>query len=389
MKINKQDNYYRFQDNISNNNSISLITIINKNNKEDFLKLRIINQLLKRRTKKLDKYDFELAKSENYDLRFSNTQNDLHNYLLLEQQMQYISEKFTVGSDFQKQTALFNDYISNNHITEAELEVELAAFKVNYDLLLNDHTRYTRRLAIDSVYAENENYLTLNDELALLETIDVESLKQYYQNLNKEHQYIFHKTNSSEVYQQSLLNNQLTIQRYQENSKYSEVEVVKNIDQAKLNLMYCFKEDYSREKLNVFNAIFGGDAYSKLFVNVREAHSICYYVNSKIINRKVIQVETGVNVDNIELAEKLIDEQITAIQTGNINELAIAKQKLISTYYGMENDYHMRKNLMENQILYGLSADIKEITEAIEDVTKNDIIEMANNIEKIKKVVVK
>ncbi len=389
MKINKEDNYYRFQDNISNNNSISLITIITKNNKEDFLKLRIINQLLKRRTKKLDKYAFELAKSENYDLHFSNTQSDLHNYLLLEQQMQYINEKFTAGSDFQQQTALFNDYIANDHISEAELAVELAAFRVNYDLLLNDYTRYTRRLAIDSVYKENENYLTLNDELALLETIDATSLMQYYQNITKEHQYIFHKTNRQEVYQQSLCNKQLEIKRYQEDVEYSEVEVIKNIDQAKLNLIYRFKENYSREKLNVFNAIFGGDAYSKLFVNVREAHSICYYVNSKIINRKVVQVETGVNVDNIELAEKLIDKQIVAMQSGDINELEIAKQKLVSTYYGMENDYHMRKSLTENQILYGLSAEIKEITEAIEAVTKNDIIEMANNIEKIKKVVVK
>ncbi len=389
MKINKKENYYHFQDNISNNNSISLITIITKNNKEDFLKLRIINQLLKRRTKKLNKYEFELAKSENYDLRFSNTQSDLHNYLLLEQQMQYISEKFTTGSSFEQQTALFNDYINNDNISEAELEVELAAFKVNYDLLLNDHTRYTRRLAIDSVYEQNENYLSLKEELDLLDKIDVASLKQYYLNIKKEHQYIFHKTNSTEVYQKSLVNNQLNIKRYQENCEYSEVEVTKNIDQAKLNLMYCFKEDYSREKLNVFNAIFGGDAYSKLFVNVREAHSICYYVNSKIINRKVVQVETGVNVDNIELAEKLIDEQIAAIQAGDIDELVIAKQKLSSTYYGMENDYHIRKSLTENQILYGLTDEIEQITKAIEAVTKNDIIEMANNIEKIKKVVVK
>ncbi len=389
MRITKSKNYYRFADNISNNNVLSLMRIIKKENKEDIFYYRLINKMLKSSTKSLDKIDFEVKKTEYYDTVLNNIQSDLYNYVIIEQKMQYINEKFTPSVTFDNVIDLFNDYIENNRLIQQELEIELASIKVNYDLLLNNHTRYAKRLAMDAVYGHNENYLTLEAEEKLLEKITLSDLQDCVSNTECVHEYVFHKTNANEEYQKKLISEQLEIQKYQECLEFSEIVVEKNIDQAKLNLMYVFSKEYTREALNVFNMILGADSFSKLFVNVREAHSICYYVNSRVVNRKLIQIETGINKANIDQAERLIDEQISAIKNNEISEIELAKAKIVNTYQGMENEYLMRKSLTENNILYGLSDDIGEIINDVMAVTNEEIVEMAMDLKKIKKVVVK
>lgn len=389
MKIINKGNYFRFDDEISNNNIFSLIQIKQKTDKTDIFKQKLINRMLKQTAKGYNKTEFELKKTNYYDLILSHLQSDLHNYLINEHKMQYINNRFTPGVEFIEITELFNDFIENNQLSERDFAVERDAYQVNYELLINNHTRYARRVALDAVYGRNDNYLTLTEEKDLLDQIKLDDLNKYLQQDNIIHEYVFHKTQTSEYNSRILKDNQVKVDKYVEDNEFETIEIIKNIDQAKLNLMYAFTADYTREELNVFNMILGGDSFSKLFVNVREAHSICYYVNSKIVNRKVVQIETGINETNIEKAEKLIDQQLLAMKNGEIEELEVAKNKIINSYRGLENDYLLRKSLIESNILYGLTAEIPEIIELIKNVKADKIIEMANDLKKIKKVVVK
>ena len=56
--------------------------------------------------------------------------------------------------------------------------------------------------------------------------------------------------------------------------------------------------------LYVFNELFGGSPSSRLFLNVREKHSLCYYVSSLLDIRKgLLLVSSGVQAQNIEKAK--------------------------------------------------------------------------------------
>lgn len=97
-----------------------------------------------------------------------------------------------------------------------------------------------------------------------------------------------------------------------------------NVKQGKLCL--GFRTGYKPEEnkyylLQLFNEVFGGSPTSKLFMNVREKMSLCYFCRS-IVNQRngVMIVASGIEFDNKAIAEKAILEQLNAIKEGNITE---------------------------------------------------------------------
>lgn len=97
-----------------------------------------------------------------------------------------------------------------------------------------------------------------------------------------------------------------------------------NVKQGKLCL--GFRTGYKVEEnkyylMQLFNEVFGGSPTSKLFINVREKMSLCYYCRS-IINQRngIMKVASGIEFDNKEIAEKAIIDQLDQIKKGNITE---------------------------------------------------------------------
>lgn len=62
--------------------------------------------------------------------------------------------------------------------------------------------------------------------------------------------------------------------------------------------------------------IFGGGPYSRLFMNVREKMSLCYYCSARYIKHKgILMVQCGVEEENMEKAVKEIQNQLDAMKT--------------------------------------------------------------------------
>ena len=82
-------------------------------------------------------------------------------------------------------------------------------------------------------------------------------------------------------------------------------DVVEEMDvaQSKLEMGFIVKDLASAEDINaarLMSAILGGTASSKLFTNVREKKSLCYYCASRFIKLKgIMMVESGVETANI------------------------------------------------------------------------------------------
>ena len=89
----------------------------------------------------------------------------------------------------------------------------------------------------------------------------------------------------------------------------------------------------TKSALMVFNEIFGGSGNSKLFDNVREKLSLCYYASSYIEDKKgLLIVYSGVDCKNFTAAYDEILAQLEAIRNGDFTgkELEAAKALVIS-----------------------------------------------------------
>ena len=78
----------------------------------------------------------------------------------------------------------------------------------------------------------------------------------------------------------------------------------------------------------VFNAVFGGDVTSKLFLNVRERLSLCYYASSAVNRTKgILLVYSGVEPAKFQQAYDEILAQLEAIRAGEISQWELTSAK--------------------------------------------------------------
>ena len=130
-------------------------------------------------------------------------------------------------------------------------------------------------------------------------------------------------------------------------------------------------------------AVLGGTAHSKLFCNVREKLSLCYYCSSSYIRQKgIMLVESGVERDNIEKAKEAILNEIKAMQNGEITD-----EEIFATKLSMANSFNSACDTVSGIDAYYMSQMLdkqictpSEAVEKINAVTKEDVIRCANKL---------
>jgi predicted Zn-dependent peptidase len=108
-------------------------------------------------------------------------------------------------------------------------------------------------------------------------------------------------------------------------AKSEPIEVTEELDVSQSKIVMAYKSDnQDRYSMRLMNMILGGLPSSKLFRNVREKQSLCYYCQSSYsVSKQTLLIDCGVEKDNIEKAKQAISEQIKAIQSGDISESEI------------------------------------------------------------------
>ena len=169
----------------------------------------------------------------------------------------------------------------------------------------------------------------------------------------------------------------------------SEVKkVTDNLDvtQGKLCMGFRTKKGAGREEYpiyTVYNCIFGGSAVSKLFENVREKLSLCYYVGSSLDRLKEIMVvRSGVEFENFKTAEDEIMRQQSLMEKGEFtdDEIEFAKKHLVTAYESNLDSIGAMAEYYTMQILLGTNISIEEMTAKIEKVTREEIIAAAKTM---------
>lgn len=108
------------------------------------------------------------------------------------------------------------------------------------------------------------------------------------------------------------------------------------IDVLQAKIALCFKSSSDdRDALHIASLILGGTPVSKLFTNVREKLSLCYYCACRFNETKnTIIVDCGVEKNNIEKTTEEILHQLDEMKKGNISDAEIQ-----STMLTLENAY--------------------------------------------------
>lgn len=130
-------------------------------------------------------------------------------------------------------------------------------------------------------------------------------------------------------------------------------------------------------------AVLGGTAHSKLFCNVREKLSLCYYCSSSYIAQKgIMLVESGVESDNIDKAKNAILNEIEAMKKGDITdeELSSAKLSMCNSYRTTNDTVGGISAFYLSQIFSSKLMSADELCDMIQKVTKEDIINCANKL---------
>lgn len=106
-------------------------------------------------------------------------------------------------------------------------------------------------------------------------------------------------------------------------------EISEEFDVLQCKMVLALKTDIKDpEQLKLFALMFGGLPSSKLFVNVREKLSLCYYCAANIIPEKgVMLIDSGVESSNIEKAKNEILKQLNEMANGNFTDEELENAK--------------------------------------------------------------
>jgi predicted Zn-dependent peptidase len=133
----------------------------------------------------------------------------------------------------------------------------------------------------------------------------------------------------------------------------------------------------------VFNAVFGGSVTSKLFMNVREKLSLCYYASSMVNKTKgVMFVYSGVDFDKFEQAYNEILAQLDAIRRGDISEWEItsARRSVVTAIMtSLDSLYGIESLYFENAV-NDIPISPEELAALADAVSVSDVTAVANSV---------
>lgn len=168
-------------------------------------------------------------------------------------------------------------------------------------------------------------------------------------------------------------------------SETKEVIEPMNLNQSKLNLGFRLGESAVKNgaACRLFNVLYGGSANSKLFMNVRERLSLCYYCSSSIDRFKnVMFVSSGIESEKYQQARDEIEAQLQAIAGGDFSdeEFQNAKAYLIDSVRGSYDSKSAIAAAMVSRTLRDEQKTMEQELEEIEAVTRDEVIMIAKEI---------
>lgn len=169
-------------------------------------------------------------------------------------------------------------------------------------------------------------------------------------------------------------------------TEYKEFVEKLNISQSKVALGFACGIPIADKKstaLRLMSALYGGSVSSKLFMNVREKMSLCYYCASTIDRYKGVMIAySGVEEKNRQKAIQEMLHQLDDIRNGNFTteELEQARAALITSFESMNDSLYGLEAWYLGQMLCGINHTPQEEIKLIKEISSNDVVEAAKSM---------
>jgi len=297
-------------------------------------------------------------------------------------------------------TVIFDPNVVNGQFDETVVNREKRSVKERIRSLYDDKTRYAQKRLLELLRPDSA---ASAPSYGTEETVDAltsaELFAAYESMLNEDEVDIYVVGDIDEDDMTEKIRSLLTFkgrkvhkrQTATQQTATSETEVrhvreKQDMKQGKLHLGFTTPitfghPDYA--KMQMTNGVFGGFAHSKLFINVREKESMAYYASSSYSSHYgLLYVMAGIDAELEEKAVKLISEQLTALQQGEITDLEMEQTKALLAN-GIKSAFDSARGQIEvfdqyKELDENFTADT--IIAGWESVTKDDVKNMASEI---------
>ncbi|MDR1101139.1 MAG: insulinase family protein [Clostridiales bacterium] len=137
--------------------------------------------------------------------------------------------------------------------------------------------------------------------------------------------------------------------------------------------------------LTLYNAVFGGGPYSKLFNNVREKLSLAYYAAARLEPLKgLMLVNAGIDAANYKRAVEEILAQYNAVRDGDFtdDEFQSAKLSTVNFLEEMTDSMYAMSDFYLRQLLSGRGVEekVSDIADKISNIRRDEITDVAQKV---------
>jgi predicted Zn-dependent peptidase len=299
-------------------------------------------------------------------------------------------------------TVIFQPLLVDGKFVDSIVKREKEQVIERIQSMYDDKTRYAQQRLLENIRPNQPAAISSNGTVATVQSVTNEQLIDMHKKLLNEDELSIYVVGDVDVQEikkkmkshftfsgrkETLPTAQHNEQRQIINSK-NYLHEFQDMKQGKLHIAYhtpitFYSEEYPIMQMT--NGILGGFAHSKIFMNVREKESMAYYASSNYSSLYgLIFVLAGIDSNLQEKAVQLIDEQLKAMQKGEITDLEINQTKsmlknqlkeALDSARAQIDIYDQYKELNEDFT-------VEEWVEKWSNVTKEQIQQMASKIEK-------
>lgn len=293
---------------------------------------------------------------------------------------------------------IFNPLVENGAFKTEYVETEKKNLCDEIKALINNKRAYAMKKCYESMCAGQNYAVSEKGRIDIVEKINGKELYDFYKHLLATSRIeMFYTGALCEEKIVSLVNRFITgIERTSVvtvqtekfvRTKTEVTEISEEMDIAQGNLIMGFESSHTLSDKDytayaVFCELYGGSPSSKLFENVREKLSLCYFCRSiSDAHKGILTVASGIEIENKDKAQKEILAQLDDARNGIISEQEIdsAKKSMINAYRELYDDGTSLASWYLSRLIADNFMTPEDIISQIMAVTKQDIIECAKS----------
>lgn len=301
---------------------------------------------------------------------------------------------FTEGLDF------INEVLFNPLFTEEIFQEEKRLLLEYFQGIYANKMRYTLRKTLEEMYKDEKYSVDANGTEEELKELSLDDcINAYHDMIHTDTINInivgdvdideVTESIESKLFFEPRQNNLILVDQSPK-AKRNEIERFEHqdINQGKLVIGYQFPIYYQTEdyyKAVVLNTLVGGGPESLLFKRIREDLSLVYFIGSVYDNYKgTLVVYAGINQEEYSNVQNEITNVLEDVERRNYDDkfLTIAKKSIVS---GLLQSFDSSSSLisrLNTLSLFDKELDVEELTDKINEVTKEDISRLIVKLKK-------